>query len=138
MPQADAAPFAELPADLPVDAGFPEAVRFVEPDAALVGQGDRGDRLGEALCLEDGKQVGIEGRANASAMSAIGAWQRYGVFYFAGLAIAAGIVAYHYRLIRTRTREGCFRAFLHNNWIGLAIFAGIALDKSPLAVKIPL
>ena len=30
--------------------------------------------------------------------------------------------------IRQRTREGCFKAFLHNNWLGLAVFAGIAAD----------
>ena len=73
-----------------------------------------------------------------AAMAAIGVWQRYGIFYFAGLAVAAGLMAYHLRLIRTRTREGCFKAFLHNNWIGLAIFAGIALDKAPRDWKLPL
>jgi 4-hydroxybenzoate polyprenyltransferase len=31
-------------------------------------------------------------------------------------------------LVRHRDREACFRAFLHNHWVGLAIFAGIALD----------
>ena len=73
------------------------------------------------------------------AMGGIGIWQRYGVFYFAGLAAAAGIALYHHRLIRSRTREGCFRAFLHNNWIGAAVFAGIALDRSPWgAIKLPL
>ena len=73
------------------------------------------------------------------AMGAIGLWQRYGVFYFAGLAAAAGIALYHHRLIRSRTREGCFRAFLHNNWIGAAVFAGIVLDRSPWgAVRLPL
>ena len=65
------------------------------------------------------------------AMGAIGQWQRYGVFYFAGLAAAAGIALYHHGLIRERTREGCFKAFLHNNWIGAAVFAGIVLDRSP-------
>jgi 4-hydroxybenzoate polyprenyltransferase len=30
--------------------------------------------------------------------------------------------------IRDRSREGCFRAFRHNHWIGLAVFAGVALD----------
>jgi 4-hydroxybenzoate polyprenyltransferase len=73
------------------------------------------------------------------AMGAIGVWQRYGFFYFAGLAAAAGVSLYHYRLIRGRAREGCFRAFLHNNWIGAAVFAGIVLDQSPLGrLKLPL
>jgi 4-hydroxybenzoate polyprenyltransferase len=73
------------------------------------------------------------------AMGAIGLWQRYGVFYFTGLAAAAGIALYHHRLIRERTREGCFRAFLHNNWIGAAVFAGIVLDRSPWgALRLPL
>ena len=65
------------------------------------------------------------------AMAAIGVWQRYGYPYFGGLALALAIAAYHYRLLRGRTREGAFRAFLHNNWIGAAIFAGIAIDKLP-------
>lgn len=45
--------------------------------------------------------------------------------YFAGLAVAAGIALYHYTLIRKRERGPCFKAFLHNNWIGAAIFAGL-------------
>lgn len=45
--------------------------------------------------------------------------------YFAGLAIAAGIALYHYRLIRRREKTSCFRAFLHNNWLGAAVFAGV-------------
>ena len=61
-------------------------------------------------------------------MAGIGAWQRFGLWYFTGLAIAAVLATHHYRLIRGRTREGCFKAFLHNNWIGLAVFAGIAAD----------
>ncbi len=46
--------------------------------------------------------------------------------YYAGLLLALAIAGYHYTLIRTRTREGCFRAFNHNNWLGAAVFAGIA------------
>ena len=46
--------------------------------------------------------------------------------YYAGLAAAAVIAVWHWRLIRTRTREGCFRAFRHNNVLGAVIFAGIA------------
>jgi 4-hydroxybenzoate polyprenyltransferase len=47
--------------------------------------------------------------------------------YYAGLAAAAAMMAYHWRLIRGRSREGCFRAFMHNNWVGAAIFCGIVL-----------
>ena len=65
-------------------------------------------------------------------MAGIGWWQRYGVYYYAGLAAAAAIAALHYRWIRERTREGCFKAFLGNNWIGAAIFVGIVLDNRPL------
>ncbi len=61
-------------------------------------------------------------------MAGIGLWQDYGPLYYLGLAAAAAIAWHHYRLIRTRSREGCFRAFLHNNWLGFAVFAGIAAD----------
>ena len=47
--------------------------------------------------------------------------------YHTGLTVAAALMLYHHTLIRERSREGCFRAFRHSNWIGLAIFAGIAL-----------
>ncbi len=53
--------------------------------------------------------------------------QRGAVFY-ASLGVAAGIAAYHYTLIRERDPARCFKAFMHNNWIGASIFAGIALD----------
>ncbi|MBS0435263.1 MAG: 4-hydroxybenzoate octaprenyltransferase [Proteobacteria bacterium] len=48
--------------------------------------------------------------------------------YFAGLAVAGAIAAWHYTLIRTRTREGCFRAFRLNHWVGFAVFAGVLAD----------
>jgi 4-hydroxybenzoate polyprenyltransferase len=48
--------------------------------------------------------------------------------YYVGLAAAASMMLYHWRLIRDRSREGCFKAFLHNNWVGGAIFAGIVLS----------
>jgi 4-hydroxybenzoate polyprenyltransferase len=65
-----------------------------------------------------------------ASMAAIGAWIGAGAFYHAGVALAAGIAAWHYRLIRGRTRDGCFRAFRHNNWVGAAVFAGIVLDHA--------
>jgi 4-hydroxybenzoate polyprenyltransferase len=45
--------------------------------------------------------------------------------YYAGLAAAAAMMLYHWRLIRDRSREGSFKAFMHNHWVGAAIFAGI-------------
>ena len=45
--------------------------------------------------------------------------------YHAGLGVAGAMMIYHWQLIRERSREGCFRAFRHNNWVGGAIFAGI-------------
>lgn len=51
-----------------------------------------------------------------------------GLFYFAGLAVASALMLYHYMLIRHREREKCFKAFLHNNWVGGVIFLGILLD----------
>ncbi|QBK03621.1 4-hydroxybenzoate octaprenyltransferase [Hylemonella gracilis] len=45
----------------------------------------------------------------------------------ATLLVAAVQVGWHYRLIRERTREGCFRAFRLNHWLGFTVFAGVAL-----------
>ncbi len=60
------------------------------------------------------------------------AWVGYGlqlgVVFYVGLGIAAAITGVHYTWIRGRERMACFKAFLHNNYVGAAIFAGIALD----------
>jgi 4-hydroxybenzoate polyprenyltransferase len=48
--------------------------------------------------------------------------------YYLGLLMAGGIALYHYSLIKHRQSEACFKAFLHNNWFGAAVFAGIAVD----------
>jgi 4-hydroxybenzoate polyprenyltransferase len=42
--------------------------------------------------------------------------------------VALACAIYHHGLIRARTREGCFAAFRHNNWVGLALFAGTVAD----------
>ena len=64
----------------------------------------------------------------------IGTRLGYGLFYFAGLAVATAIALYHWTLIRGRERMACFKAFRHNNWLGAAIFAGIVgeLNLRPL------
>jgi 4-hydroxybenzoate polyprenyltransferase len=51
-----------------------------------------------------------------------------GLPFYGGLLVAAGIMGVHYTWIRGRDRMACFKAFLHNNYVGAAIFAGIALD----------
>jgi 4-hydroxybenzoate polyprenyltransferase len=51
-----------------------------------------------------------------------------GAFFYLGLILAVCIAVYHYSLIRNRQREACFRAFLHNNWFGAVVFAGIVVD----------
>ena len=45
-------------------------------------------------------------------------------------SVAAVQVAWHFTLIRDRSREGCFRAFRANHWVGFAIFAGTVADLS--------
>jgi 4-hydroxybenzoate polyprenyltransferase len=56
-------------------------------------------------------------------------WQ-YGLrtWFLGGLLMALGCALYHYTLIRERDRMRCFAAFRHNNWLGAAVFVGIALN----------
>jgi 4-hydroxybenzoate polyprenyltransferase len=49
-----------------------------------------------------------------------------GAYYNASLVVAAMLFCYQQYLIRERRPEACFKAFLHNNWVGMAIFAGVA------------
>ncbi|MDO8860154.1 4-hydroxybenzoate octaprenyltransferase [Haliea sp. E1-2-M8] len=57
------------------------------------------------------------------------AGQRFGLggIYYLSLVAVALLFGYHQYLIRSRDRDACFRAFRHNNWVGLVIFMGIAL-----------
>jgi len=51
-----------------------------------------------------------------------------GAPYFAGLAAAAAIAGWHFSLIRSRARDGCFRAFRLNHWLGFTVFVGVVAD----------
>ncbi len=62
-----------------------------------------------------------------SIMIGIGLMQKLGLAYYVGLIAASGLIIYQYRLIRKRDPVLCFRAFLHNNWVGAVVFAGIVL-----------
>ncbi len=48
--------------------------------------------------------------------------------YYLGVAVAAGLSLYQQYLIRGREPNACFRAFLNNNWLGFAVFAGFFLS----------
>jgi 4-hydroxybenzoate polyprenyltransferase len=49
-----------------------------------------------------------------------------GTSFYIAITLAFGQVAWHYTLIRTRSREGCFKAFRLNHWLGFTLFIGIA------------
>lgn len=59
---------------------------------------------------------------------ALGLSKGLGPLYALGVSAAAAQAAWHWTLIRTRTREGCFKAFRLNHWVGFAVFAGVLLD----------
>ena len=62
----------------------------------------------------------------------IGSWAWFLLPYvphaalYLGAAVALAQALWHFTLIRSRSREGCFTAFRHNHWLGFAVFAGIA------------
>jgi 4-hydroxybenzoate polyprenyltransferase len=57
-----------------------------------------------------------------------GTWLVIGCAYYIGLIAATAVAIYHYYLIRAREKTNCFKAFLHNNWFGFAVFAGLGLQ----------
>jgi 4-hydroxybenzoate polyprenyltransferase len=66
-------------------------------------------------------------------MVLLGLWQAgrlmaLGWSYWLGLLGGTVLFAYQQWLIRNRDRDACFRAFLNNNWFGMIVFAGVALD----------
>ena len=58
----------------------------------------------------------------------VGSILHLGRYYHVGLGVAGALAAYHFLLIRQRDPARCFKAFMHNNWLGASIFAGIVLD----------
>lgn len=66
--------------------------------------------------------------AYLAVMAVIGVSLPAGWPYWLGLGLATVCALIHYRWIRDRSRAGCFRAFRHNNWLGLAVFGGIVAD----------
>ena len=58
----------------------------------------------------------------------VGKLMGYGKYYFIGLAAAFALACWQYVLIKSRDKSHCFKAFLHNNWIGLVLFIGLAAE----------
>lgn len=91
---------------------------------------------------DDDLRIGVRssailfGRADVAAVMAcygayfagllmVGALARLDLPFYLGWLVGVAIAWYHYTLIRARDRERCLRAFRHNQWVGLAIFAGV-------------
>ncbi len=58
----------------------------------------------------------------------VGYQYELGLIYYFSTIIIAGLFCYQQLLIFDREKEGCFKAFLNNNWVGAVMFSGIALD----------
>ena len=82
-----------------------------------------------AILFDDADKVmiGILQLMFLAVMIIIGIQMKADMLYYVSLAPAGVLMIYHQYLIRHRTPEGCFRAFLNNHWIGFTIFAGIYL-----------
>jgi 4-hydroxybenzoate polyprenyltransferase len=61
------------------------------------------------------------------ALILIGSRAALSIWYYGAVAFAAGLMAYHLWLARTRQPTACFSAFLHNHYIGMVVFIGIVL-----------
>jgi len=66
-------------------------------------------------------------------MAFLGYLKHRGTFFYLGIFAAGAVALYHFALIRHREPRQCLKAFLHNNWIGFFIFAGIVLDYAHLS-----
>ena len=58
----------------------------------------------------------------------MGWWQSLGWPWFVAVGVAAALFAWQQWLARGRERDGCFRAFRNNNWVGLVLFLGLAAN----------
>jgi 4-hydroxybenzoate polyprenyltransferase len=87
----------------------------VKSTAILFGSGDR-------------LMVGVFHLTTLGLLAWVGALAGRGLPYYIGLAVAAGLAIQEQRLIAEREPKACFRAFLHNNWLGAAVYAGLVVD----------
>ncbi|MCL4106061.1 UNVERIFIED_CONTAM: hypothetical protein GTU68_058367 [Idotea baltica] len=81
-----------------------------------------------AILLGDADKlvIGILQGMSLLALYMAGARFELGPYFDACLVVAAGLFIYQQWLIKTRAPVNCFRAFKHNNWVGMTVFLGIA------------
>ena len=73
--------------------------------------------------------------ASLLCLALLGHVKQLGFIFDLGLLAAAVLFVYQQKLIRYREREACFQAFLNNNYVGLAVFIGIASHYAWLAIR---
>ncbi len=88
----------------------------VKSTAVLLGNWDRLTTAVLQLCVLAGLLM-------------LGLWQAYGVLFYLGLAVGAGYFAWQQYLVREREPQACFQAFINNHRFGMAVFAGLLLDR---------
>ena len=124
------------------------------PDVALAVDGEPAQVVVVMVDRVDDAKIGIRpsaltvGRADVLAvgvcyaiyligMALAGLVHSLGPIYYAALAIALLIATHHLWIIRGRDPAACFRAFLGNHWLGMAVFAGVAVDYAYRARQWP-
>jgi 4-hydroxybenzoate polyprenyltransferase len=131
--------YAAIPAQLPLECWLLLAANVFyafayDTEYAMVDRDDDA-KLGirtSALTLGRWDVVGVmtSYALMVALLALVGVLRAMGWPYYAGLGLAGAMMLYHWTLIRDRGREGCFKAFRRNNWVGAAIFAGIVLSFS--------
>jgi 4-hydroxybenzoate polyprenyltransferase len=58
----------------------------------------------------------------------VGQLNKFGIYYFASIVVAAMLVFWQYQMIKARIKANCFKAFRANNWIGGVLFLGLAAE----------
>ena len=115
------------------------AVAWIMAYDTLYAMVDRDDDLkigikSTAILFGDGDRlaVGVLQGLFLIGMALVGSMTDSGPIYYLGLAVALSCFAWQHWLIRRRERMPCFAAFLHNQWVGLAIFLSVLADQSLL------
>ncbi|VDZ56552.1 4-hydroxybenzoate octaprenyltransferase [Serratia odorifera] len=72
--------------------------------------------------------VGLLQFATLLLLLSVGYLSQLGGAFYWSLLLAGALFIHQQRQIATRDRDACFRAFLHNNYVGLVVFIGIALS----------